>query len=198
MIDIRLEIPRRAETRVLSFLNPRRVRWAEKEAVNLTTAHVARFAHRLVAEEMGISPTKLRKRGRSARPGGRAQGTVSRGRRATTRRLFSTVNGYGKPFNVTRWNAQEVKEGKRVVGVTHKAWGRQQLAPRTWKLGVKGGPVVKRADGQVRGVFGPGVTHVMEYPHIMGRLKRRAQRRFGVTFIRRLRYAFSSQSHLRF
>lgn len=200
MIRISAKFDATSERRIAQFTNPRRVRWAEKEAVNIAGTRTAKLAHKLVADEMGIDRAKLRKRGRQVKPRGKNHGTVSRGRAATLRKLRTTVDGYGKPFNVTRWDAKPIKEGNRTVGVFHEAWGRRQFAPRTWRLNVRGNPIVKRdaSKGYVNGVFGPGVTHVMEYPHIERQIVRRAQRVLRVQFVKRLRYAFSSQSHLRY
>ena len=96
MISLNVRIPQGA--RGLRLLDAKAVRTAEFIALNRTAANVQKLSLKLVAEEMGITVAKLRKRGR--RVTGRAFGAVSKGKRATPRRLLVKVTGYGRPFNV--------------------------------------------------------------------------------------------------
>ena len=201
MIELDVRIDRRDEARALRWLDPGRVAWAESQAVNRTAANVQTKALELVGEAMGISVSKLRKRGRGATARGKF-GAVSRGRAARPKRLITAVTGYGRPFNVTRWGGQEIRAGAsvslkgrkrrgkgRVVGTTHRAYGREQTALRTWML--PSGAIVVRDGDSFRGVYGPGVAQQMETPEIMGALEREALKRFGEHFRDAVRFAFS-------
>ena len=217
MLDIRVELPGPQQVKLLRLLDPKRVTFAEREALNGTARDVQKTALKAISKEMGIPRSKLAKRGRrvdrSSRTGKMGTAPVLR---ATNRRLISGIVGYGRPFNLVRFNAQVIrggatssiqtgrarKGGGRVIGITHEAWGRKQAAIGLWQL-KKGGPIVKRTGrwtgkrGGIEGAYGPGMTHVMQYPHIERRLQRVAVRVFPGRFKKRLRYAFSSQSHIR-
>jgi len=218
MIAIRVTLPDRERTRLLRVIDPRRVRFAEREALNATAAAVQRVAIKEIAEEMGVTPAALRKRGRGVNQ------RATRGpvgslpvKKASSLALHAVLTGYGRPFNLARYGAREIKGGARssikgrrtrkgkgrVIGVIHSAWGRSQTAVGAWRLG-KGnrGPVVVASSGAgkrggIRGAFGPGVTHVMQYPKIRKELEGAALREFGPRFNERLQYAFSSRSHVR-
>ncbi len=200
MLSLRVEFPKGTSRRLLQLLDPGRVKWAEAEALNSTAGKVQRLGVQLVSQQMGIPPAKLAKRGRRVFGSSADKyGTVSRGRRANRRRLFVTVHGVGRPFNVVRFKGVPIRQGsRRVVGVQHQAWGRTQVAMGVWQLvNMPGRPFVIRQGRSFRGVFGPGVRHVLEYPHISGALLREAQRQFPRFFANRIEYAFSAASHLR-
>ena len=126
--------------------------------------------------------------------------------------LETGIIGRGRPFNLTRFNAVEVmgqrvgKDGKktrtrRAVGVTHDAWGRRQFARGLFILNKKGQPVVKPTGAivedsgkpQLRGAWGPGVSHVMEYPHIKRFLVRFTKRRYRIRWPREVRRMLSRE-----
>ena len=81
MIDIRVEIPRFEQQRLLKSLSPRAVQFAEQQALNRTAANVQRVGIKRIARAMGIKRSQVRKRGKSvsARRGSKF-GAVSRGR----------------------------------------------------------------------------------------------------------------------
>ena len=215
MLDIRVETPRREFTALLRVLEPSRVAFAEAQACNRTAANVQKTGIELVAKRMGIPQTKLAKRGRRTDWRGRRQhGAFARGRKATRRHLQASLRGVGRPFNVTRFNAVPIyagsstslktgkqrnpgkKKGRRVIGVAHNAWGRRQTAgPNVWRL--KNGAFVIPSGNTFRGMFGPGVTHVLQYPSVEKKLVQVALERYPQHFSSAIEYAFSSDSHLR-
>ena len=179
------------ENRLLSKLDPKRYAWAMKEALNRTATNVATFGHKKVAKEMGLTAKQLYKRGRRTQ-GGNKFGTVSRGRRASIRKLRTTVTGYGRPFNVTRWDGTPVNNNR---ATQHSAWGRRIQLEKTWMLMRKpGNPIVKRRGKSFTGVFGPGVAQMMEKPVILTPMQRFANRRFRVHWRSRLRFAFEART----
>ncbi len=204
MIDIKLEFPPGQQIRLLRILDPKAMETAEAQALNRTRNNVQTLAIKLVAKEMGVTTAKLKKRGRdvqvnlrdSAKKSGKF-GALTKGRNATRRRLHTSVRGFGRPFNVGRWDAQEVRlpgvaGGKgRALGVTHRAYGRRQFAKKTWML--ENGAVVKRKGRSFQGVFGPGVTQVMEYPHIRRKLERKAIDKWNQHFKSAVQFAFTSR-----
>lgn len=203
MIELRVANPRDLDRQFLRVLDPKAVAFAEVEALNRTAANVQTLALELVSEDMGIPKSKLRKRGRGARAGAKF-GTVSKGRKARARRLSTSVSGYGRPFNVTRWKAEEVREGastslkgrKRkgkggVLGVTHNAYGRTQFTRNAWIAPWPGNPVILRKGDKLKGVFGPGVAQVLEKRKNLRRLETTATTRFEQHFASRLQFAFS-------
>ncbi len=216
MLEIRVRLPAAQQTKMLRFLDPKRVAFAEREALNGTARDVQKTALKAISKEMGIERSKLAKRLRRPSPGSRQVGAVGV-RRATTRKLVSATIGLGRPFNLKRFKPEVIRAGAvssvksrktkrgggRVIGITHEAWGRRQAAIGLFELW-PGGPIVKRVNkdwkakrGAIDSAYGPGVTHVMEYPHIATRLEKLALRVFPGRFKKRLRYAFSSASHLR-
>jgi len=211
MIDIKLEFPPGQQIRLLRILDPKAMETAEAQALNRTRNNVQTLAIKLVAKEMGITTAKLKKRGRrvevslrdAAKKSGKF-GALTKGRNATRRRLHTSVRGFGRPFNVGRWNAQEVRAGEstslkgrkrkgqgRSIGVTHAAYGRRQFAKQTWML--KNGAVVKAHGASFKGVYGPGVTQVMEYRHIRRKLEREAVMRWDQHFKSAVQFAFASR-----
>ena len=206
-------MPRSSKLRIARLVDGRAVNFAEREALNGTASAVQRVAIKQIADEMGLQPKDLRKRGRDVR--NRASRTGKVGslpiRRASRRRLVAILQGFGRPFNLTRFNAQEIKSGSRTnlksgrttrgkgrtIGVVHEAWGRRQAVLGLFTLPVKGKPVVVREGNRLRGAYGPGVTHVMRYPHIMRALELEAMTEFPKRFAERLRYAMSSGSHVK-
>jgi hypothetical protein len=194
----------------LRLLDPAAMLASEAQALNRTRNNLQTAAIELVADEMGIPKAKLAKRGRRvsvalSKSGSKAGkfGAVSKGRNATRRRLETSVRAFGRPFNVGRWDGQEVREGAstslsgrkrkgkgRAVGTTHSAYGRRQFAPGTWRL--KNGAIVKRHGKSFRGVYGPGVAQVMEYPHIRRKLDALALKQFDRHFSAAVAFRFSS------
>lgn len=205
MIDIRVQFPKDEALRLLNLLDPKAMAFAESQAVNRTAKNVQSFGLELIAKKMGISKAKLRKRGRGVSATGNTFGTVSQGRRSTRRTLSTTVTGYGRPFNAGRWDGQEIRSGastsaggkrKRrgkgtVLGTQHRAYGRPQVAPRTWML--RNGAIVVRDGNSFRGVFGPGVAQQMGHRDVMGPLQKHAQERFLFHFKEAVEFAFSAQ-----
>ena len=185
MIEIRV----RADVASLRFLDGRAVQFAEAQAINRTAGNVQKEAVSVVAEKMGVPRSRIYKRGKRAK-GANKFGTVSRGRRANARRLETTITGYGRPFNVSRWNAHKV-----AGGVKHAAYGREQIAPGTWKI--PSGAVVVRKGQSFRGVWGPGIGQVMEETSTTLHLTRFAQAKFDGHFDSALKFAFSGQARSR-
>lgn len=207
MISLDIKFPQGA--RGLRLLDAKAVNFAEYTALNRTANNVQKKALELVSKDMGIPVSKLRKRGRSVTAGAKF-GTVSKGRRASRRRLETTVTGYGRPFNAGRWGGEEVRAGasvslggrrrKRrgggvVLGTTHSAYGRNQFAKNTWML--NNGAIVKRKGKSFEGVFGPGVGQVMEKRDNIRKLQREAILRFNNHFGVALRFAFSPTARTR-
>jgi len=211
VIDIKLEFPPGEQIRLLRILDPKAMASAEVQALNRTRNNVQTLAVKLVAAEMGITTARLKKRGRrvdvsvqdSAKKSGKF-GAVTKGRNANRRTLSTSVRGFGRPFNVGRWGAEAVKGGAstslggrrrkgkgRVLGVVHSAYGRRQFARGTWQL--KNGAVVKRQGRSFEGVYGPGVTQVMEYRHIRRKLEAEAVKRWDQHFKAAVEFAFTSK-----
>lgn len=208
MIDLTVKVRPGDVSRLRQFLSPSKVEAAEAQALNRTAANVTKESLRLVADDMGIPVSKLAKRARArtipVRDNNHSSGkfgSVGKGRKATRRRLRTSVVGRGRPFNVSRWKAEEVKGGAsvslkgrkkkgtgRVLGVLHSAYGRQQFAAKTWRL--PNGAVVVRRGESFRGVYGPGVGQVMERRHIVRKLTMEAQKRFDGHFASALRFYF--------
>lgn len=184
MIDIRATIP---NLRTLRALNGRAVVFAEVQALNRTRNNVQSEGVKAVADAMGIKPSKLRKRGSGTK--GNAFGAMAKGRNANRRRLETSVIGRGRPFNVSRWLVGELKQGARVWAVTHDAYGRQQTATNVWRL--KNGAVVVQSGNSFRGVFGPGVTQMMERKDIAKELEQVAIEQFPRHFKAAIEFAFS-------
>lgn len=193
MINIRVEIPRFQQQRLLKTLSPRAVQFAETQALNRTAANVQKVGINRVARAMGIKRSQVRKRGKSvsARAGTKF-GAVSRGRKATRARLFTSVIGAGKPFNVRRWDAKPVKVAGRTVATEHAAYGRRQIAKRTWQL--PSGAVVVRSGNSFRSVFGPGIAQMMERRDVMQAMQTEATARFPGHFAQAFEFAFSSRA----
>ena len=194
MIDLRVEIPAREQTRLLRALDGRAVNWAEVQALNRTRNNVQTTGLEAVAGAMGIKVSKLRKRVRKLEVGQlRASGkfgTVAKGRNATRFRLETSVRGFGRPFNVSRWNAKPIRDARgRVVAVTHSAYGREVTAERTWLLG--NGAVVTRSGNSFRGVFGPGVAQMMERRDVRKAMEQEAIKRFPQHFKSAIEFAFT-------
>ena len=178
------------EQKLLSLLDPKRYQWAMKEALNRTAGNTAEFGLKKVAKYMGLSETQLKKRGRFTQGSGKKFGAVSRGKRATQRRLAAEVKGYGKPFNAVRWDGEALGGAKR--GVQHSAWGRHQINMKAWQLTNKPGkPLVIRDGKSFRGLFGPGVVKVLERDDIERSMAKYANRRFRGHWRSRLTYAFN-------
>jgi len=85
------------------------------------------------------------------------------------------------------------------IGVTHKAWGRSQSAKGPiWQLkNSRGKPIVIRDGNTFRSYYGPGTANVAQYPRIRKILERATLKAFDRHFASRVRYAFSSASHVR-
>lgn len=218
MIALRVRLPR--NQRFLRMLDGKAVNFAEREALNGTVGVVQKTAIKAVSDETGIPVRNLRKRGRSVNPrstSGKMGAFPTK--KATRHKLAATLTGLGRPFNLSRFNAKEITAGSsssiktgrtrrkrgKALGVVHEAWGRKQVAMGAFRLG-KGnrGPVVvptgskgKSKRGGLRGAYGPGVTHVMRYPQVVSKIEKAAKREFPRRFASRLRYAFSSSSHIR-
>lgn len=198
MLSVKVELPNREQVKLLRFLSPKRVQFAEKEALNQARNDGQRLSLRLVAKYMGIPESKLKKRGKFL--GGKKYGAVSKGRNASMRKLYTSIIYAGRPFNVKRYNANVVKEGRRTIGVFHSAWGTRRFIEGAFELQKKGTPILIRSasKGYARGVYGPGVAQTWQNDDSMRKqVVRRVQRRFKVAFRGRLRYAFSSESHIR-
>lgn len=191
MIVLRLQLP--PGTRIDSIISPKAVAWAEAQALNRTRNNAQTEGLKLVSRAMGISSTDLRKRkGGSASRGKGKFGAVAKGRNATRRRLETSVIGQGRPFNVTRWNGQAVRINNRVVATTHSAYGRRQIAKRTWMLG--NGAIVTRSGASFRGVHGPGVGQMMERPKVVRAMQAKVAERFPSHFQSALTFALSPKA----
>lgn len=208
MIDVTVKLPDGEISKLRRFLHPDKMSFAESQALNRTRANVNKLALKLVAEDMGIPLSKLAKRARARTvsrdnnsPSGKFGG-VGPGRKATRRRLTTSVIGRGRPFNVARWKAKEVRSGASVslkgrnkkgsgtvLGTLHSAYGREQFAKKAWRL--KNGAVVVRHGASFRGVYGPGVGQVMEKREIVRKLVMETQKRFDQHFTSAIRFAFA-------
>lgn len=190
MFDIRVT-PERG-TRLDRLIDPKAVAWAEAQALNRTAGNVQTVGLTEVSKAMGVPVTKLRKRGRAKapkRPSGKF-GAVTKGRKASRRRLETSVIGRGRPFNAGRWNGADVVVAGRTVATMHEAYGRKQIAKRTWRL--KNGAIVKRKGASFEGVFGPGVAQMMERASVVRRMEREAVERFEHHFSQAIDFAFAS------
>ena len=196
MIEIKFEIPQR---QLLQALNPKALEFAEAEALNRTRNNVQTVGLKQIARAMGVKQSQLRKRGkpkdRSIQQSGRKAGkfgAVVKERDATRRRLETGVTGRGRPFNVGRWDGKPVTVGGRTVATEHGAYGRRQIAKRTWQL--KNGAIVTRKGNSFRGVWGPGVRQMMERRDVLRMMEREALERFPGHFRSVVRFAFSRQA----
>lgn len=183
MIRLDVRVPR---LRRLALVDPKVLRFAEAQALNRTAANVQKVGLKRVSRAMGIKVSDLRKRGKKA---GKKFGAVARGRQATRRRLFTSVVGSGRPFNVRRWGAQPVRVAGRTVAVQHSAYGRPQIAKRAWQL--NSGAVVVRSGNSFRSVFGPGVGQMMERKDILRAMQLEATTRFPGHFFSAVRFGLS-------
>jgi len=207
VIDVKIQFDKHQQRRLLELLDAKAMAFAEAQALNRTRANVQELALRLVSDDMGIPVSRLKKRGRDVRDSNKKSGklgAISPGRRASARRLITSLRGFGRPFNVSRWDGAVIREGSavslktgrtkkgkgRAIGTTHKAYGRRQFARDTWMI--KSGAIVKRDGSSFEGVYGPGVTQVMEKPVIVRKLSRFAQKRFDHHFKQAVEFAFSS------
>lgn len=189
MLDIRVELPRPQLLKILRTIDGKAVLYAETQALNRTANNVSKVAIKEVSREMGIKRSEIAKRGRRIDFRGTDKyGGINRTKKAARRRLFAVVSGRGRPFNIKRFKAKIAKDG-----ATHEAWGRSQFAEGVWRL--KNGAFVVRSGKSFRSVFGPGITHVMEYPHVERKLEKEALAKFDGHFATAIRYAFSSQFH---
>lgn len=208
MIDVQVKLPDGEIRRLRRFLNPDKMNFAESQALNRTRANVNKLALNLVADDMGVPVSKLAKRAKvrtvsrdNNSPSGKFGG-VGPGRKATRRRLTTSVIGRGRPFNVSRWKAKEVRAGASVslkgrnkkgggivLGTLHSAYGRQQFAQKAWRL--NNGAVVVRKGNSFRGVWGPGVAQVMSKRALVRKLEIETQKRFDQHFTSAVRFAFN-------
>ena len=203
MIQIDVRVPKTQELRLLRLLDPKTMAKAEAQAVERTAKNVQTEALEAVSDEMGIPVAKLRKRGRGVSGRG-SFGAISKGKKATPRRLSTTVTGYGRPFNVSRYGGEAIyagasttlsgrkrrrQKGARVVATRHKAWGEERVLPGTWML--QNGAIMVRSGKSFRGVFGPGVAQEMERPPVMRRLEKLATERFLHHFREAAKFLFS-------
>jgi len=196
VITLKVELPKGEQAKLLRLLSPKRFEEAEAQALNRTANNVQKFGLELVSSYMGIPKSKLNRRGRSVsatKTGGKF-GAISKGRRASRKRLATDVLGVGRPFNVTRFNATVVRSNKRQTGVTHRAWGVTRTLEKVWMLVNKPGrPVVVREGKSFRGVYGPGVGQVLDITRHRRLMERHAQERFEFHMVSRLRYKFGAK-----
>ena len=211
MIDVRIETPRSTRLTFARLLDGKAIAAAEAQALNRTAANVTTFSRKRVAEEMGLAASLLAKRGRRTDwRGSRKHGAVARGRKAYRNRLSAEVRGAGRPFNISRWkntpiyagDSSSLKsrrrrkgKGQRVLGVTHNAWGRTQTIGGVWQL--KNGAYMVRDGSTFRSVYGPGVTHVLQYKHIERAVREYANERFLRHFESAISYMLTSNAHIR-
>lgn len=212
MLAINVRMTSRSKRNIRALTNPGAVDWAEAQALNRTAVNVRDVGIKRVAKEMGLSASKLRKRGRGADFRNKRQhGAFSQTRKANKRRAQAVLQGFGRPFNINRWKNKPIYAGSRtslktgkvtrprgvqqVIGVTHKAWGDTTTIGGVWRL--KNGAYMVRDGDSFRSVYGPGVTHVLGYPDVARFIRRYANRRFRHHFDRAMAYAFSAASHVR-
>lgn len=208
MIQLSVELPPAQEARMLRMLDPKRMRVAEKQALTRTQANVQSESLQLVSKKMGIPIAKLRKRGRVTFASRAAFGAIAKSKNPTLRSLEAQVRATGKPFNVIRWQAREIKGGSsqsiksrrktkgkgRSVAVAHKAWGREQITLGAWIMKANGGTFVaikSRSKGRPRGVYGPGVTQVIKYPEVLRALEVHTVTQFNHHYTQAVNYVFS-------
>ena len=211
MLDVRIEVPQQKWRSLLRAVDPKAVTFAETQALNRAAANGRSKGIELVAKAMGIGKTKLRKRGRQADfRGGNKHGAFSQTKRATRRQHEAVLSGFGRPFNINRWKNTPIHSGsstniqtrvrrrersRQVIGVTHNAWNDTKTIGNVWRL--SNGAYVTRTGNTFRSVYGPGVTHVLEYPEVSTPLIEHIQERFEHHFDQAIDYALSSQSHIR-
>lgn len=82
---------------------------AAARAINRTTTTVKAKARRQIAKEMGVKQSSVEKR--------------TKVKRATRQRLAAFIIWRGRPFNLIQFAARQIRRG-----VSHKAWGRRQVA----------------------------------------------------------------------
>lgn len=193
---ITIKIPPHQQAALLRALDPKRVAAAEAQALNRTRNNTQTTGLKAVAREMGVKVSQLRKRGRpkdrslatSARKAGKF-GAVTKGRNATRRRLETSIVGRGRPFNANRWDGADVTVAGRTVATMHSAYGRRQIAKRTWRL--KNGAIVHRKGNSFEGVFGPGVGQMMERKRVLRLMERTVLERFPQHFKSAVEFLFS-------
>lgn len=195
-IGVTVEIPRNTSLRIARLLDPKRMAFAEAQAINRTTGNIATFGLQLVSEEMGIPKSKLLRRGRKlffSPSTDEKYGRVSKGRKATVRRLLSEVQFAGRPFNIVRFDGK-LTYGKngRSNGVTFNAWeGQQTTKGPIWQLKNKPGrPIVIKKGDTFRSFYGPGVRDVAKLPKIQRQLEGEALRRFDEHFASAVQFAY--------
>ena len=212
MITIDIKIPERQKNNALNLVDPKGMAWAEAQALNRAAANTRDFGLKLVARQMGIPRTKLAKRGRRTDWRGSARhGAFSQTKRANRRVATAVLQGFGRPFNINRWKNKPIYEGsrtsiktrrqtrtrraQRVIGVTHTAWGDTTTIGNVWRL--SNNAYMVRSGKSFRSVYGPGVTHVLQYPRVSKSVIRFAQRRFNHHFRAAVDYVRTSPSHVR-
>lgn len=190
MIEIRLDRATQRQLRRLRILDPQTVALATAQALNRTRNNAQTAGIKAVSLAMGIPRSKLKKRGRAIVTNTNARsgkfGAVAKGKNATKRTLRTAVVGRGRPFNVTRWGGKEVKVNKRAVATQHAAYGRKQIAKRTWML--KNRAIVVRQGASFRGVFGPGVGQMMQRPRVVKAMQDEVFARFPGHFSSAFRF----------
>lgn len=189
MIELRVRM--RPPLRDLKIFNPRVYARAEAQALNRSRNNAQTEAIKVVAKAMGVPRSRLKKRGRFSvgNPNARSGkfGAMAKGKNANTRRLETAVIARGRPFNVTRWGGKAIKgKGRRVVATQHSAYGRQQVARKTWML--KNRAIVVRQGKSFRGVYGPGTAQQFEKPQVIKRVQQVVIKRFPGHFRSALRY----------
>ena len=203
MLEVRVKFPREQFVKALRALDPRTVAWAEAQALNRTGANVQQAGLKEVSKYMGISETRLAKRGRKTDFRGSSKfGAFNPTKKATPKSARLTLSARGRPFNVRRFGGKAIHAGARtslkqrktkgkgrILAVQHQAWGRDQVALGVWQL--RNGAFVVKKGETFRGVFGPGVTNVIQRRPIMTKLEQVAATRFTHHFNKAIEFAFS-------
>lgn len=149
MTDIRVTTNGREVAKALRLIPRKVVDQAAAAALNRTLKNVQRFALKQAAKDMGVTTTRLSK-GRSVGSG--SVGAVY-GDKASRAKLQATLTGLGRPFNLIRFGGRQTKKG-----VSHKAWGRRQVAKGAF-IGNSGRTAfIRRRNGKIRGAWGPGLA----------------------------------------
>lgn len=122
---------------------------AAARAINRTAVTVRKVSQRDLAKQTGMPARAV---------GSRIKIT----RRANKQNLTAVVEGKGRPFNLIRFKARQLKKG-----VSANPWGTRRLFKSTFMVNAKRGSDAqfvaqrKKGSNKIRALFGPGIAKEM-------------------------------------
>jgi len=131
---------------------------AASRAINRTAVTVRRLAVKDIAKESGLPGKAIRSRVKITKRAGRIAGTSETA-------LTAIVEGKGRPFNLLRFKARQLKKG-----VSANPWGRRQLFKGAFLVPSKAGSdtmfvahrkSASKGSRKLEGMFGPGIARTM-------------------------------------